>query len=92
MFSAIKKLQIITHMLCVNLSIPAATQIYFSYLLDICSFSFLPTDEIFGFVFDLREVDPSSINFDQVGYGTAFYVLNVGDLLLAALSFPIRIL
>ena len=79
-------------MLLLNVAIPAAPQIYFGYLLEICAFSLLPTDEIFGFVFNLREADPVSINFDEIGYGTAFYVLNVGDLFLAALSFPLRVI
>lgn len=92
MFSAIKKLQIIVHMVLVSLAIPAVAQIFFSYLLDICAFSLFPTDEIYTFLLDLPEQDAVSVNFDQVGYGTNFYILNVGDLFVIALSFPVNVI
>ena len=43
----ISKSQIITHMVLVNISIPASASIYYSYLFSIISFSLLPTDEYF---------------------------------------------
>ena len=92
MFSAIKKLQIVVHITLVSLAIPATAQIFYGYLLDICAFSFFPSDELYTFAFDLPEGEPVSMNFDKVGYGTIFYVLNVGDLFLVALSFPVNIL
>lgn len=50
LFTSIKKLQIVVHMVLVSLAIPAVAQIYFSYLLDICAFSLFPTDEIYTFL------------------------------------------
>lgn len=55
MFSAIKKLQLVLHMTLVELAIPGVTQIFFSYLLDICGFSIWPTDEVYSFLFQLPE-------------------------------------
>ena len=76
----------------VSLAIPAISQIFFSYLLDICAFSLFPTDEIYTFLFSLPEQAAVTLNFDQVGYGTNFYTLNVGDLFVVALSFPFNVI
>jgi hypothetical protein len=43
----INKSQIIVHMNLVNISIPAAASIYYSYLFSIIAFSLLPTDDYF---------------------------------------------
>ena len=43
----IKKSQIIAHMTLVNISIPASSSIYFSFMFSIISFSLLPTSEYF---------------------------------------------
>lgn len=52
-FSLINKLQVIVHMVLVNVSIPATASLYFSYLFSILSFSLLPTDELYDDWFSL---------------------------------------
>ena len=85
LFAAINKLQIMVHLLVINVQIPANAQIYFSVLLQLVTFNFIDTEdtmrEMFG-LFDEEELNP---NFYYLGYHSMFFLINIGNLLIGLL-------
>jgi len=82
MFAAIKKLQIMVHLLVINVRIPANAQVYFSVLLQLVTFNFIDTESTIRRLFNLEDKDEIPPNFYYLGYHSTFFLINIGNLLI----------
>ena len=74
-----------------NLNLPANAGLFFGFLTELASFNMLPTDSFYNFVFpSLQRADPGPVNdnFDALGYGSTFFLYNIGTLILAIIIIP----
>ena len=91
-FSMIQNLQVIVHKQLVNLNTPANAQIFYSKILKLAAY------DLFGELFDLdnkipetlgiADSDPLTVNFDALGYETAYYAVNMGSALIIYIIMP----
>lgn len=82
LFAAISKLQIMVHLLVINVKIPANAQIYFSVLLQLVTFNFIDTEDTMRNMFGLFDEDDLNPNFYYLGYHSVFFLINLGNLLI----------
>ena len=61
--------------------LPANASLFNNKVIDIVSFSVFPTDEINWILFFLPEVEPFSLNLQDMGFDTTFTLLNLGSIL-----------
>ena len=83
------------HKQLVNLNTPANAQIFYSKILKLAAY------DVFGELFDLdnqipatlniADSDPLTINFDALGYETAYYAVNMGSALIIYILMPFGI-
>lgn len=89
LLASIKKMQIIVHMVLVNVSIPANAALFYAHFLEIVNFDILPTDGLYEYLFDLKEGDAISVNFEMLGYETIYMIKNLGSVFIFMMYFPI---
>ena len=68
LWGLISSIQVIMHTFLFNVSLPQNAQIFCSKFMFIASFNLIPTDTIFDKFFGLRETEPPSWNFRELGY------------------------
>ena len=76
-----RSLGLITHLMMMQLNYPASSGIFFATVFEYVTFDMVPTDEIFGEIFDF-DSEPYSDQADQVGYGSRFFIENTGSLII----------
>ena len=64
-----------------QLNYAATVAIFFSSVFEFVTFDIVPTDEIYGEIFDF-ESDPYSEEADRIGYGSRLVIENTGSLLI----------
>jgi len=65
---------------------------FFNFLMKIAAFDIIPTDELFGYMFNTEPPDAITENFDTVGFSTTYFLYNLGSLTFALFSFPIFVI
>jgi len=85
-FGATRYMQLLVHMMLINIMLPANASIFFGSLLKIAGFDLVPTDAMFVYLFDIEET-PISTNFDYLGYETRQVLYNAGSLSLIIMFF-----
>lgn len=68
MLSAMKKMQIMIHMLLINVDIPPTCQIFFSSLLKLVTYELIDVSNYLRRALNLEEDRGFSPNFEQMGY------------------------
>ena len=74
----IRNLSLITHLMIIQLSYPPNVVLFFAGLFEFVTFDLLPTDDIYGAIFDLDD-DPYSDLADEIGYSTRNLIPNSGS-------------
>ena len=54
----------------------------------VASFDIIPTDGLYGLIFQTEPPDALNDNFATVGFGTTYFLYNLGSLTFALFSFP----
>jgi hypothetical protein len=73
-----------------NMKFPANAGIFFGFIMNLASFNLLPTDQFYDSYFQMSHDDTGAVNenFDQLGFGSGFFLYNMGTLILGILSIP----
>lgn len=84
LFSAIRKLTIMVHLLIINVSIPANAQFFFAGLLSFVTFDIIELGPYIRSGLNLPD-EPVLINdnFEHLGYSSGYFVINMGTLVIA---------
>ena len=72
-----------------NIAIPGNVAFLYSYLLNIASFDFLPTDDIFDWFFVFKSSEPVTEKFGALGYETNYFVKNMGTVFIVGVILAI---
>jgi len=86
--SFMRSLQIISHMILIEVEVPSETQYYFKLILRVSAFDPINMDGLYDLLMGL-ENDPVSTNFEALGYESAFIIRNMGSLCLIILLMPV---
>lgn len=88
LFSAIRKLTIMVHLLIINVKIPANAQLFFAALLGFVSFDVIELGPYIKAGLKLpEETDLINDNFGYLGYSSSYFVINLGTLLIPMVYF-----
>jgi len=85
-----RTIQIISHMMLINLATPSSAQIFFRSLLDMVNMDLLPS--LASFVVEklkMDEVDGINLNFELFGYSSKLSIVNFGSSSLLFLVVPL---
>ena len=73
----------ITHLMMMQLNYPVTAALFFGSIFEYVTFDILPTDDIYGKVFELveesEEFEPYSEQADATGYGSRYAIINTGS-------------
>ena len=75
-----------------SLAIPTNVSIFVGFVNQITSFDIIDTSPYLNKMLDLNETEPYNSNFDQAGYGSLFFLNNMGSLILAFVFYVICLL
>ena len=75
-----------------KIDIPANVGIFFGYIIAIASFDLIPIDDYIDQYGGLTPVDPINHNFEAIGFGSLYVLINLGTLLILIFLFPILVL
>jgi len=92
LFSAIRKLTIMVHLLIINVSIPANAQVFFAGLLSFVTFDIIELGPYIRSGLNLPD-EPVLINdnFGYLGYSSGYFVINMGTLVIAIVYFVLML-
>ena len=83
MLAQVHSLQMITHLMMMQLNYPVTAALFFGSIFEYVTFDILPTDDIYGKVFELveesEEFEPYSEQADATGYGSRYAIINTGS-------------
>lgn len=67
---------------------PANAGYFYRFLMNIASFDLLPTDTFYDKYLKLKDNDegPLSLNFEELGYSSVYFLYNMGTLILGFVS------
>eukprot|EP00347_Sterkiella_histriomuscorum_P006189 403353719 len=84
LWGMINGFQLISHMPLMAINIPASTQAFFQFVVEISSFQFINTDVIDDKIFEIDEFSLKPFNnyFDQMNFESTNVVKNLGFLLI----------
>ena len=77
------------HLSLNNIAFPGNVAFFYSYLLNIAGFDFLPTDNIFDWLFEFKSSEPLTARFETIGYETTYFVKNMGTMFIFGVIFAI---
>ena len=77
----VRSLQLITHLMMMQLNYPASSALFFGQIFEYVTFDLVPTDEIYGEVFDF-DSEPYSNEAEQTGYESRLFIENTGSCLI----------
>ena len=82
MFSVMKKMQVMVHLLLVNVVVPANCQMFFNSLLSLVTYNIVDLSPYLKRFLKLDDDVPMADNFDQLGYNSHFVILNLSNFFL----------
>jgi len=80
LWGLISSIQVIMHTFLFNVALPQNAQLFCSKFMFIASFNLIPTDPIFDKLFALRDTEPPSTSYVELGYGSLSLFHNLGTL------------
>jgi hypothetical protein len=83
MFAAMKKMQLMIHLLLVNVVVPASCQMFFNSLLNLVIYNIVDLSPYLKRGFKLDDDVPMADNFDSLGYNSHFLILNMSNFFVA---------
>lgn len=85
MLSAMKKMQIMIHLLLIDVQIPPACQIFFSSLLNLVTYELIDISPYLRKGLKLEEDSGFTDNFEELGYSSEYSIILLGNLYIALL-------
>ena len=84
LFSAMAKMQIMVHLLIVNVKIPANATIYFNGLLSLVTFNIIDLTPSIRKALSIPKNNEVKINdnFTALGYNSSHFIINMGNLVI----------
>jgi hypothetical protein len=82
LFSAMRKLTIMVHLLITNVKIPANAQFFFAGLLSFVTFDLIELGPYIRKALNLYDDELSIRNLSDLGYSSNYFAINIGSLLL----------
>ena len=82
MFAAMKKMQIMIHLLLVNVIVPANCQMFFNSLLSLVTYDIIEFGPYITKWMKLYDDEPLSDSFDSLGYLSKYMIINMSSLFL----------
>ena len=83
LFGAMNKLQIIAHLLMIKVRIPPNAWLFFVSLLSLVNFDIIDTEPLSKRIFRFGMDQPFSDTFEELGYVSKFFIINMGTLFYA---------
>ena len=71
---------IVTPLMSVNF--PGNALLLYNKFITVATFDFLPTDDIYIYLWDFPDDEPFNDKFDMLGYGCQYIINNLGTLLI----------
>ena len=91
LWSMINTQQIIVMMPLFSINLPANAGVFFGFIMQIAAFDILPTDSFYDTYFNIDETEPMNSNFEQIGFGSLFFLYNLGSMVVAIASLPVLV-
>ncbi len=87
LFAVMTKLQIMLHLLIVNVQIPPQTLIFFKGLLGMVTFQLIDLSPYVTRLFRLEDHASELVNYnlEYLGYSSTYFVINMGNIILMLL-------
>lgn len=82
LFGAINKLQLMVHLLLINVQIPANATVFFGIILELVTYNFIDIDDKIRYLLKLVDTVELSPAFNDLGYESVYFVLNVGNIII----------
>ena len=82
LLSQVRNLSLITHLIMMQLSYPAAVTIFYSGIFEYVTFDLIPTDTFYEDVFRFEPSEPYSEEAESIGYPSRYLIINSGSLTL----------
>ncbi len=83
LFQAMNKLQIIAHLLLIHVPISSNAWVFFASLMSLVNFDIIDTEPLTKKIFRLQQDQAFSDTFEELGYVSKFFIINMGTLLYA---------
>ena len=78
LLTIVRSLQIITHMMVMQLNYPRETAIFYALIFEFISFDMIPAQEIYAEIFRFINDSPFSDEANIIGYFSRYFVFNSG--------------
>lgn len=94
LWTMINTLQIIVMLPLFRVTLPPDAQIVFGFVMKLAAFNLLPTDLFYDKYFSsMKQAETGAINdnFESDGFGSVFFIYNMGTLMVGILSMPLLI-
>ena len=85
-------LQIVVHVILINIFCVSHAEAFFSFILNIVSFEFYDPADFLVDKFKADQNDPINEHFEMTGYERSDFTLNMGLLFLVALALPLLLM
>ena len=82
LFSAIRKLTIVVHLLLINVRIPSNTQAFFGALCQLVTFNIINLEPYLRKGFNLYDTDEIDAKFQDLGYTSNYFLIIMGNLII----------
>jgi succinate dehydrogenase/fumarate reductase cytochrome b subunit len=92
MLSAMKKMQIMIHLLLIEVEIPATCQIFFGSLLKLVTYELIDISQYIKNGLKLHDDVGFSENFEQLGYQSSYSIVLLGNLYIALIALILGII
>jgi hypothetical protein len=86
-FGAINKLQIMIHILLLNIVVAPNALMFFTSLVSLVNFDLIDMEPLSRKMFQLHNDQPFSDVFDEFGYSSNYIIINLGMLFYALIEF-----
>lgn len=76
-----------------NTTLPANAGMVYGFIMNLASFNLLPTDQFYNTYFKMSQDDQGALNhnFDEQGFGSTYFLQNMGTLMVAILTIPVLV-
>ena len=89
MLGQVKHLQIIVHIMLINVFLVAHAEVFIQALLGIVSFELYDLTDVYLNVFSLEMTDPVNEHFENLDYESSDFILNMGLLWALVIILPV---
>ena len=82
LFSAIRKLTIMVHLLMINVKIPVKAMVFFEVLLQFVTFNIINIEPYIRKGLNLYETEDIQTNVLKLGYTSNYFIINMGNVFI----------